>query len=186
MRGDGKKGVRLLLGDDLYEIPVGIAHQGAAVVVGGVVWRLDRGNPGGVELLVGLVDVVSPQQQRHSRAAGRGLNPVNLPGRLDGAESEGPSAIRTCPIRYRETARPWPLCVPVTLGRPPVQPCVQGAQDLGRSWSPISCAGCYSAVRYWPVSDWPVMNGGQAIEGSAACASPWRYSACRQRRWQHR
>jgi hypothetical protein len=57
--GDGKKGVRLLLGDDLYEIPVGIAHQGAAVVVGGVVRRLDRGEPGGVELLAGLEFLVA-------------------------------------------------------------------------------------------------------------------------------
>ncbi|PWU55899.1 hypothetical protein DLE60_27165 [Micromonospora globispora] len=37
--------------------------------------RLNRRNPGGQKVFVGLIDVVGPHDQDHGRAAGCGLNP---------------------------------------------------------------------------------------------------------------
>src|SRR5258708_19587977 len=77
------------LGNDLHEIPIGIAQQGVAVVVTAVVRRLDCGNPGSDQLPVGSVDVVGPHNQGHRRASRCRLDPVDLPGSLSGTETDG-------------------------------------------------------------------------------------------------
>src|SRR5579859_509626 len=54
-----------MLRDDFCEIAIGVAREGVAIVVAGVVWWRKRGNSGGYQ-----VDVAGPDDQDHGRAPG--------------------------------------------------------------------------------------------------------------------
>lgn len=76
------------LGDYLDQVPIGVAQQGVAVVVAGVMRRLERGNSGSHQVPVGRVNVVGPDDQHHGRASRRGVHAVDALGRFDRAEPD--------------------------------------------------------------------------------------------------
>ncbi len=78
-------------GDELDEVSIGIAQERVAVVFTDVVRWLDDGSAGGFEMLVGIVDVVYPYDERHGMVAGRRVDSMDPLGCFNCAKPEAES-----------------------------------------------------------------------------------------------